>query len=91
MTATWSETKLVPITEAKFTLSDLVRQSADADVFLMQGETAAAVLIGIDNFEAMVDEIHDLKGRLRVYELGGITIDMDKLTEAILGRWSAGQ
>ncbi|HEX3732343.1 MAG TPA: hypothetical protein VHU91_05410, partial [Mycobacteriales bacterium] len=79
MTATWSETILVPITEAKFTLSELVRQSADVDVILMEGEgegeTAASLMMGMDRYEAMVDEILDLKGRLRVYELGGVTID----------------
>jgi antitoxin StbD len=78
-----TETIFVPISEAKANLSELVRQAADANVVLMKHSTAVALLIGAERFEEMIDEILDLKDRLRVYELGGVTIDIGQVRAAL--------
>lgn len=71
---------MVSISEAKAQLSELVRRSADEDVVLMNHSTPAAVLISADRYDALPEEIEDLRDRLSVHERTGVTISADKLS-----------
>lgn len=71
---------LVPISEAKGRLSELVRESDDHDVLLMRHGRPAAVLVSHARHEALIERIQDLMDRLSVHEREGLTMDFDKLT-----------
>ena len=60
---------IVPITEAKAKLPELVRLAGDnvVTVLLRHGHPAA-LLIGVDHYDALLEEIEDLKDRLSVYQ-----------------------
>lgn len=70
---------LISISKAKGRLSELVRQATDEDVVLMNHSTPVAVLVAMDRYDALLDEIEDLKDRLSVHEQTGVTIPADKL------------
>lgn len=70
---------MIPISKARARLSALVRQSADEDVVLMNHSTPAAVLVGAERFDALLEELEDLKDRVSVHERGGVTVSADKL------------
>jgi len=63
------ETHTIPITEAKAKLPELVRLAGDniTTVLLRHGHPAALV-VGLDHYDALLEEIEDLKDRLSVYE-----------------------
>ena len=60
---------MVPITEAKAKLPEIVRAAGDntMTVLLRHGRPAALV-IGVEQYDALLEEIEDLKDRLSVYE-----------------------
>jgi antitoxin StbD len=60
---------LVPVTEAKARLPELVRLAGEnrATVLLRHGRPAA-LLLGVAAYEALLEEIEDLQDRLSVYE-----------------------
>lgn len=60
--------ELVPISEAKGRLSELVRDADDSDVLLMRHGRPAAVLMSTRRHEQMLEEIDDLRDRLSVHE-----------------------
>lgn len=68
----------MPVTEAKAQLTSLVTRSDIDDVTIMKHGRPAAVLISHRRFEALLEEIEDLKDRLSVHERDGVTIDFDK-------------
>ncbi|BBZ48830.1 type II toxin-antitoxin system Phd/YefM family antitoxin [Mycobacterium heidelbergense] len=70
---------MISISKAKAKLSELVRQSADEDVVLMNHSTPAAVLVGAGRYDAMLEEIEDLRDRLSVHERTGVTVEAGKL------------
>lgn len=72
---------IVPITDAKARLPELVRTAESEDVFIVRHGRPAAVLIGVDRYEAMLDRVEDLEDRLSVYEArdGEPTIELGKL------------
>jgi prevent-host-death family protein len=70
---------LVPISKARARLSELVRQSGDDDVVLLNHSTPAAVILSMDRYEAILEEVEDLKDRLSIHERTGVTISADKL------------
>lgn len=70
---------LIPISEAKGRLAEIVRDSENRDVILMRHGRPAAVVISTDRHEALLDEMEDLKDRLAVYERDHVTISLDKL------------
>jgi PHD/YefM family antitoxin component YafN of YafNO toxin-antitoxin module len=45
----------------------------------MNHSTPAAVLIGAERHEVMLEEIEDMRDRLSVYERTGVTIEASKL------------
>jgi antitoxin StbD len=71
--------ELVAISKARARLSELVRRSKDEDVVLMNHSTPAAVIVSADRYEALLDELEDLKDRLSVHERTGVTIPAEKL------------
>ncbi len=69
----------VPVSEAKGRLSELVRAAETADVLVMCRGRPAAVIIGTDRYQALLDHIDDLEDRLSVHEREGLTVELDKL------------
>ena len=76
--------EMIPVSEAKARLSELVRRSDETDVFLMRHGRVAGVIISSRRYDAMLEEAEDLRDRLSVYEAEGVTMSLDKL-EADLG------
>ncbi|HEX5255609.1 MAG TPA: type II toxin-antitoxin system prevent-host-death family antitoxin [Mycobacterium sp.] len=70
---------LIAISKARARLSELVRVSHDDDVVLMNHSTPAAVIVSADRYQAMLEELEDLKDRLSVHERTDVTISADKL------------
>lgn len=70
---------LVPISEAKARLAELVRESDADDVVLLRHGRPAAVLMSAERYEAMLEDIEDMRDRLSVYEHDGLTISADAL------------
>jgi prevent-host-death family protein len=72
-------TELVPISEAKARLSELVRDADIDDVLLLRHGRVAAVMMSARRYDALIEELEDLRDRLSIHELEGITLDFDKL------------
>ncbi|WP_368834160.1 type II toxin-antitoxin system prevent-host-death family antitoxin [Mycobacterium intracellulare] len=70
----------VPIGEAQARLSELVRQSADDDVVLVDDSGPAAVVMSADRYDALLEDLEDLRDRLSVHERTGVTISADKFS-----------
>jgi prevent-host-death family protein len=60
--------RIVPLTDAKNHLSGLVRESAERDVVLLRHGRPAAVLIGAERYEALIEGYEDALDRLSVHE-----------------------
>jgi prevent-host-death family protein len=76
--------EMIPVSEAKARLSELIRRSDETDVFLLRHGRVAGVVISSRRYDAMLEEAEDLRDRLSIYEAEGVTIGLDKL-EADLG------
>jgi len=72
-------TSYVPLSEAKAKLSSIVREADSEDVLLMRHGRPAAVVVGVARYDALLEELEDLKDRLSVYERENVTIEFDKL------------
>ncbi|MGH3502975.1 MAG: type II toxin-antitoxin system Phd/YefM family antitoxin, partial [Nocardioidaceae bacterium] len=59
---------LVPISEAKGKLSELVRESDSHDVLLLRHGRPAAVMLSHDRYEALIEKLQDAEDRLSVHE-----------------------
>lgn len=70
--------EFVPVTEAKARLTALVSESDTEDVTIMRHGRPAAVMISARRYEALMEEIEDLKDRLSIHERDGVTINFDK-------------
>lgn len=70
---------LIPISEAKGKLAELVRDSDESDVVLMKHGRPAAVVLSVRRHEALLEEIEDLKDRLSIHEREGLTMSLDKV------------
>lgn len=72
---------LIPITEAKGRLSEIVRESANRDVLLMRHGRPAAVVLGTERYEALLSQLEDAEDRLALleYDRDEPTIGHDKL------------
>lgn len=75
---------LVPISEAKGKLAELVRNADETDVLLLRHGRPAAVVMSTRRHEALLEEIEDLRDRLSIHEREGLTTELDKI-EAELG------
>jgi prevent-host-death family protein len=76
-------TMLVTVTEAKARLGELLREAAEEDVVVVRHGHAAAVLVGAERYDALLEELEDLKDRLSVYESVGtepsLRVGFDKM------------
>ncbi len=70
---------LVPITEAKARLSEIVRESDHRRVLLMKHGRPAAVVMSAAQYDALMERLDDLEDRLSIHEREGVTIGLDKL------------
>lgn len=59
---------MVPISEAKARLAELVRDSQDVDVYLLRHGRPVSILMGADRYAALLEELEDLADRISVYE-----------------------
>jgi antitoxin StbD len=71
--------EMVPISEAKGRLSELVRDSDLDDVLLLRHGRVAAVMLSARRYDALMEELEDLRDRLSIHEREGVTLDFDKL------------
>ncbi len=70
---------MIPISEAKGRLSELVRQSEDADVLLVRHGRPAAVLISAERYDELLEEIEELRDRLSIHEAEGVTVEWGRV------------
>ena len=59
---------LVTVTEAKARLGELIRRAIEEDVVVVRHGHPAAVLVSAERYDAVLEELEDLKDRLSVYE-----------------------
>lgn len=71
---------LVPLSEAKGKLAEIVRDSDREDVLLLRHGRPSAVVISVPRYEALLEEVEDLRDRLSVHEREHLTMDFDKLS-----------
>jgi len=71
---------LVPISEAKGRLSEIVRESDSRDVLLMRHGRPAAVVMSHARHEALLERLEDALDRLSVHERSGLTMEYEKLS-----------
>ena len=57
---------IIPISEAKPRLAELIGKSGTEDVVITQRGRAAAVLVAVDRYSEMLDRIEDLEDSLAV-------------------------
>ena len=60
--------KLIPVSEAKARLTELVKTSSDEDVVLMRYGRPAAVLMSTERFDALMERMEDLEDSLAIAE-----------------------
>jgi prevent-host-death family protein len=70
---------MIPISEAKGRLSELVRESDSRDVLLMRHGRPAAVVMSYARHEALLERLEDVLDRLSVHERSGLTMEYEKL------------
>ena len=58
----------VQLTEARNRFSEIVRQAQERAVWILRHGHAAAVIVSPKHYEALLDEIEDLRDKLSVYE-----------------------
>ena len=71
--------QFIPISEAKPRLAEIVRDSDDEDVLLLRHGRPAAVVMSARRWDAVNEEIEDLRDRLSIHERDGVTVDFDKV------------
>ena len=74
---------LVTVTEAKARLGELIREATEQDVVVVRHGHPAAVLVGAERYDALLEELEDLKDRLSVYESAhseaGLRVGLEKM------------
>jgi len=71
--------KMVPVSEGKARLTELVRESLDEDVVFTRHGRAAAVMMSVERHTDLMELLDDLEDRLSVFEASGVTIASEKL------------
>lgn len=70
------------MSEAKSQLSALIAASDDTDVLIADDEQAA-VLVSARRYDALLEQIEDLKDRLSVHERTGETISFERAADSL--------
>jgi phosphomannomutase len=60
-------------------LAKLVRDSDSVDVLLLRHGRPAAVILSTRRYEALLEELEDLRDRLSIHEREGLTVELDKV------------
>ncbi|HET7476343.1 MAG TPA: type II toxin-antitoxin system Phd/YefM family antitoxin [Dermatophilaceae bacterium] len=73
--------QMVPVTEAKARLTGLMRIAQDENVVLMRHGRPACVMVGVDRWDALMEQLDDLEDRLSIYahDPPEPTVGLDKL------------
>lgn len=72
--------RIIPISEAKARLAEIVRDSDSDDIVLMKHGHPAAVVVSYARHEALLDQIEDLTDRLSIHERDGLIMEYAKLS-----------
>jgi prevent-host-death family protein len=75
---------LISLTEAKGRLAALVRECEEGDVVILRHGRPAAILVAPAQYEALLEEIEDLRDRLSVYESEASSPDLRVPLDKIL-------
>lgn len=67
---------VMQLTEARNKLSEMVRRVQDKPIWILRHSQPVAVLVSPARYEALLDEIEDLKDRLSIYESEASSSDM---------------
>ncbi len=60
--------KLIPVSEAKARLTELVRKSGSEDIVLLRYGAPAAVLMSTDRYDTLMERLEDLEDALTLAE-----------------------
>ncbi|APB00933.1 type II toxin-antitoxin system Phd/YefM family antitoxin [Nocardia seriolae] len=60
--------------KARSTLTEQIEESAKKDVIILRNSEPAAVLIGYERYQALLDYIEDLEDRLSIVDREGDTV-----------------
>jgi len=60
--------KIIPVSEAKARLTELVRESGAEDIVLLRYGKPAAVLMSTDRFDSLMERLEDLEDSLAIAE-----------------------
>lgn len=58
--------RLIPVSDAKARLTELVRESGTEDVVLLRYGRPAAVLMSTDRYDALMERLEDLEDSLAI-------------------------
>jgi len=72
--------KMIPISEAKPRLAEIVRDSGSDDVVLTKHGHPVAVVMSVMRHDELLERIEDMADRLSVYERDGLTMGYSKLS-----------
>ena len=67
---------IVPVSEAKARLAELVRAAQDEDVVILRHGRPAAVIVGVDRLDALVKELEEARDRVALDEARNTPDDM---------------
>jgi len=67
---------IVPVSEAKARLAELVRAAQDEDVVILRHGRPAAVIVGVDRLEAIIEELEEARDRVAHDEARNTPDDM---------------
>lgn len=74
---------MLPVTEAKPKMNELLRRAEAEDIYLARHGRPVAVIIGIDRYEELLDDLEDAKDRLSVHEALADSDDRVPYDEAV--------
>lgn len=75
-----SMSKVVPVSEAKARLTELVHASEDEDVMLLRHGRPVARIVSEARYTALIERLEDALDKLALHERDGVTLDFDKLS-----------
>ncbi len=62
--------RIVPISEARATLGELLEEAKDYEVYIIKHGKPAGVLLSVEAYEAALDRIEDLEDEISVLRAG---------------------
>lgn len=71
--------KMIPVSEAKAHLTELVRDAVDGDITLLRHGRPVAYIVSVENQNALLERLEDAEDKLALYQRDGVTMDFEKL------------